>query len=88
MDKEDFQAWKDSPATRFVLAALQGKATDINLMCRDRLFNSTQGSPEDWAALQARASFDAGYVKAIEELVQLEHKDVEDSNGEDDRERR
>lgn len=82
MDKEEFQAWKESPATRFVLAALQGKATAINLQCRDALFNSTQFAPQDWAALQAGANFDRGYVKAIEELVTLEHEDVAEPKSE------
>lgn len=83
MDKDEFQAWKDSPATQWVLGRLRLKASEVDQALKERLSLSTGYSPQDWAALQPLAAHDRGYVSAIHELADLEHADIapEEANG-------
>ncbi len=76
MDKEDFQAWKDSPATQYVLGYLRSVATRVETGIKDRLFENSLASPDRWAALQVQASHEAGYVEALREFIELEHEDI------------
>lgn len=76
MDKEEFQAWKDSPATQWVLQWLQTKASEVEEGLKQRLSLSTGLDPAQWQALQPLAAHDAGYVRAIGELVDLEFTDI------------
>jgi hypothetical protein len=76
MDKDEFQAWKDSPATRWALSRLQEAAQRVEQGLKDRLYLSTGLPPEQWASLQAQAAYDRGYVAAIGELVDLKAEDV------------
>lgn len=76
MDKDDFQAWKDSPETREVIRKLSLVATRMEQACKDQLMESAGSDPQAWAALQSKASFDRGYVQAIREIEELDFDDI------------
>lgn len=76
MDKDEFQAWKDSPATQWVLARLSEIHQRVEQGVRDRLFLSTGLPSQEWQSLQAQAACDRGYVSALKEVIELEHQDI------------
>ncbi len=76
MDKEEFQAWKDSPATQWVLRWLKAKSLEVEEGLKSRLSHSTGSSPTEWAALQPLAAHDRGYISAIGAMVDLEFEDI------------
>ena len=80
MDKEEFQAWKDSHPTQWVLRRLKAISERVDSGLKQRLFLSTQVDPAQWAALQSQAAHDAGYLRAIEQVISLEHEDIEDES--------
>lgn len=45
LDKEEFQAWKDSPATRWVMDRLSRQATDSALRIQERLLDLISQEP-------------------------------------------
>lgn len=80
MDKDEFQAWKDSPATQWVLNHLRQVAERMEAGSKDSLFHATASQAADWANLQARAAYDRGYVQAIGLLVGLEFEQVSEED--------
>ena len=80
MDKEEFQAWKDSRATQWVLKRLLARAGSIKEQASDLLYQSTGASPEEWASLQARVAYDRGVATALTFVADLEHHEVDDSD--------
>ena len=78
MDKEDFQAWKDSQATQWVLSRLEQWADRVAEDLGQALMNSVQLEPAQWASLQARAAYDRGVIAALNQIVTLEYKEIED----------
>jgi hypothetical protein len=76
MDKEDFLAWKDQPATQWVLERLLLKAQELEEQCRSLLYQSTGNSPEEWSLLQSRAGFDRGVVTGLNFLINLELEEI------------
>ena len=76
MDKEDFLAWKDQPATQLVLQRLLSKAQELEELCRSQLYQSTGNSPEEWASLQSRAAYDRGLVSGLNFVVNLEFEEI------------
>lgn len=76
MDKDEFQAWKDHPATQWVLRWLQNKASEVEEGLKSRLSLSTGASPAEWVSLQPLAAHDRGYISAIGEMVALEFEDI------------
>lgn len=78
MDKEEFQAWKASPATQWVLARLRNRALAVEeRLCRE-LYQSTGLSTQEWASLQSRAGFDRGVATGLNFVVELEHEEVDE----------
>lgn len=76
MDKEDFLAWKDSPATQWVLQRLLLKAQLVEELCRNQLYQSTGHSPEEWARLQSLAAYDRGTADSLNFVINLEHDEL------------
>jgi hypothetical protein len=62
MDKEDFQAWKDSPATQWVMGYMRSVADRVEAGVKDRLFGNVLLAPDSWANLQVQVSDEAGYT--------------------------
>ncbi len=80
MDKDEFQAWKDSPTTQWVHDRLKEIAARVEEGMKARLFESTCTSAAEWAALQGQASFDAGYVKALLQVFTLEYSEISEED--------
>lgn len=78
MDSEDFQIWKESTATQWVLKALGAIGSRVQDGMKDRLVGSALLDGAGWAALQVNAADAAGYVRAINEMIELEFEDVSD----------
>ena len=79
MDKEDFLAWKDQPATQWVLQRLLLKAQTVEELCRNQLYQSTGHSPTEWALLQSRAAYDRATADALNFVVNLDFEEIHDS---------
>jgi hypothetical protein len=77
MDADEFQAWKDSPATQWVLRKLAEKAAEIETAAKEQLFYGTGLSPADWAAMQARVGFDRGTVNGLTFVLDLKPRDMD-----------
>lgn len=78
MDKDEFQAWKDSPATKWVLARVQSKSRLTQEGVQELLFQSAQVEAQTWRNLQARAAYELGMVTGLNYVVQLEHEEIAD----------
>lgn len=84
MDSEDFQIWKESTATQWVLQRLAQQSDAIKTDLSEQLFYGTGNSPEEWAAMQARAAFDRGRVAGVNSLVALTFEEINDGDGKAD----
>lgn len=80
MDSEDFQIWKESTATQWVLKRLQAKADIIKAGLAEQLYHATDLSPAEWAGLHARASKDRGISVGMEVVCNLEFEEIDDSS--------
>ncbi len=78
MDKDEFQAWKDSPATKWVLDYLRQTSGEVDQGLKRRLSASTGMAPSQWAELQPLAAHDAGYLRALRQIIELEYEQIED----------
>ena len=78
MDQEQFETWKESPATRWVMARLALLADRVENSAKERLFLAGGLSVADWQALQAPAAWDRGYVRALRLVVDLDMEQVSD----------
>lgn len=77
MDKDEFQAWKDSPATQWVLSRLLERSQRVEELVRERLFHSTGLSAAEWSNLQAQAGYERGLVAGLNFVIGLEHEEVD-----------
>lgn len=78
MDAEQFETWKNSPATQWVMVRLTAIADRVERGSKDALFMSGGISIAEWQALQARAAEDRGYVKALRMVTDLDLEQVSD----------
>lgn len=85
MDKDEFQAWKDSPATQWVLNHLRQKSESTEERLRAVLYHSTGLPPQEWASLQARAGHDRGLVVAFNYVLDLEYEHTQEEADESER---
>lgn len=76
MDKDEFLAWKESPATRWVLSRLKAIAQEEAQRLQDQLYNLSLQPPVDWAAQQPQASYLRGRCDRTIEVVSLNFEDV------------
>jgi hypothetical protein len=78
MDPEEFQAWKDSPATQWVLKRANERARRIEDTLRDTLYGATGLTAQEWADLQGRAAYDRGSVAGIDFVTKLTFEEIND----------
>lgn len=76
MDKDEFQAWKDSPATQWVLRRLKARLEELESAQKDLLFQSPLSRPAEWAALQVSAAHEYGVATTLGFVVGLEFKQL------------
>ena len=70
VDPEDFQAWKDSPMTQWVISCLREQADREMADQKKFLFHSPrQMAADQWASLQASAAFVQGQVDRTDYIV-------------------
>jgi hypothetical protein len=79
MDKEEFEAWKTSQSTQWVLARLAAKAEQVRTELQHQLFHSTGHTAEQWADLQARAGHDVGVADGLNFVVELQFEEIHDA---------
>jgi hypothetical protein len=79
MDAEDFQIWKESTATQWVLSRVLARANGVKAALAEELYHSTNLTPAEWAALQARAGFDRGLATGMETVCNLEFEEINDA---------
>lgn len=84
MDAEEFQAWKDSAATQWVLLRVAGKAALLEAGAKERLYRAEQMSAADWANLQSFAAHERGIVIGMNYVVGLELSDIDDERNKPD----
>lgn len=86
MDKDSFQAWKDSPVTRWVMERLTERGQEMEAQIKEFLFRASRRSNPDqpWASLQPNAAFVQGQVDAFDFLVNLELEQLQDDEPERD----
>lgn len=80
MNAEEFEAWKTSQATQWVLRKVAEKAAELEQRTRDQLYHATGQTPEEWAVLQARAGCDRGTVIGMNFVVGLELEEIDEPN--------
>jgi hypothetical protein len=79
VDKEEFQAWKDSPATRWVLAALQKDREAQQEGHKDYLLRLSAGATAgEWSSQQARSAYLLGRCDQIDILLGLTFEELAD----------
>lgn len=78
VDKEEFQQWKASPLTQWVLQTLEARASEVEDQLKASLYSQTGLGVTDWANLQARAAYDKGVATALRYVVGLEIEDIVD----------
>lgn len=78
MDAEQFETWKESASTQWVMKRLAWIADGVEAGTKERLFLSGGIGVADWQALQAPAAEDRGYVRALREMIALNLEDVSD----------
>ncbi len=76
LDKEDFQAWKEHPATRWVLDRLQSKATVQAESLQDLLLQMVGFPPTQWAEEQPQASLAKGFCEGLMAVVEIDYEDL------------
>lgn len=81
MDSEDFQIWKESTATQWVLKRVQANADVVKAKLAEHLYHATTLPPDEWAALKGRAAFDRGIATGMETVCNLEFEDINDETG-------
>ena len=69
LDKEDFLAWRDSLATRWVMERLEAEALELAQRVGENLFNSPLKPPPEWAADQVQVAYSKGYFDGLLKAV-------------------
>jgi hypothetical protein len=78
MDKEEFEAWKTSQSTQWVLARLAERSKAISDALKEYLSNATITTPPaEWSGLQSRGAFDRGYMAGLDFAVELEFEEID-----------
>ena len=80
MDKDEFRAWKDSPATMWVMRWLAEEAARVEAESKALLFDAAYLTAAQWADLQGRVGHSRGYVEAIRGVLALEHSEISEED--------
>jgi len=76
LDKEEFQAWRDSKATRWVMDRLEAELTELAQRVGENLFNSPIRLPKEWAADQISVAHSKGYFDGLARVVSADHESL------------
>jgi hypothetical protein len=80
MDKEEFDAWKTSQSTQWVIERLRVRAQALEEAVKGYLYHGTGQAQGEWATMQSRAGHDRGIVTGLNYVVTLEHEEVDASD--------
>lgn len=76
MDKEEFQAWKEAPATQQILALLKRREAAERGLIQDLLFNQLPSQPEQWQAQQPQLAHRAGLCEGLMQVILLDYEQL------------
>lgn len=76
MEKDDFDQWKDSYATQWVLNKLATMADNIETAVKEELFRALPLSAPEFDAVSRKLADDRGYVRALRQIVELELEEI------------
>jgi hypothetical protein len=83
VDPEEFQAWKDSRMTQWVLSCLKHQWEQKVEEQKSILFHSPrQLDPTQWASLQASAAFVQGQCDVLDYVAGLKLEDLQSEEAE------
>lgn len=74
LDKEEFRAWRDSPATRWVMERLEAESLELAQRVGEGLFNSPLRPLEQWQADQVQVAYSKGYFDGLLKAVAGEYE--------------
>jgi len=81
MDKEEFEVWKTSQSTQWVLARLAERSKAISDALKEYLSNAAiTATPVEWAGFQPRGAYDRGFAAGINFVVELEFEEIDDND--------
>lgn len=76
LEKEDFQAWREQAATRWVLERLKAEATEWAGDLKDQLYQMASSDPLAWQAQQVQAAYLRGLCEARIGFAALEYDEL------------
>lgn len=76
LDKEEFQAWKDSPATRWVMARLSQQATSEALRIQQRLMDLLSQPPSALKSERPSLAQAKGFSEGLITAANLEYESL------------
>jgi len=76
LDKEEYLAWKDHPATRAVFQRHKDQADQLGQMLADSLVNSLAVPPDQWAAGQPHKALQAGHCSGVLSVLNADWDDL------------
>lgn len=82
MDKEDFQAWKTSQATQWVIKELTDQTAQWEADCKSQLFQAS--AQPGWEQLQVQAAYLKGRCDGVNLIREMEFEDHEQDQSQSD----
>ena len=76
MDREEFDAWKESTATREIFAKLAEQGKDQLMTLSDTFLAMLAGTPAEWAAAQPAGAYTRGAAEQKAALSALTYDDL------------
>ena len=76
LSSEDYRQWKDGNPTREILARLGDWAKEGEIRVRERAYDGTTLSAQQWADLQGALSFERGFIAGLKHVVGLEFHEI------------
>lgn len=80
MTREDFESWRDQPATQWFMRMLEAKAAEIRTQASDRVFDSQGLSILEWAGMQAPIAHERGRWRELEAVISMRYEDIADDD--------
>jgi hypothetical protein len=77
MDKDDFEQWRESAATKWFMGKVAERAKHISAQLNDHLFAMAAHSPADWATHQPHAAYEKGASEAMMAVTVYTLEDLE-----------
>lgn len=76
MDKDEYQAWKDSAATQWVMRRIDQELLELAQRVSENLFNSPLKAPDQWAADQVQVAYSKGYFDGLARVLSADHESL------------